>query len=260
MISSPITSRPEDLPPILKQFGGGLLKGAMAQEEMIGLKAIFTKMIETLRANPSYASVTEAVYGNGGLQLGAFADVPVMMEMARMVTQSLLARHREWLIQYLGGPAVVPLGFITYRFHEPMGAGINPTTLVAFHQDRYFLGDIPMVNFWLPFDSCNNDAPGLELITVGETQDLRNRLPVMKFDIGNPASAHTLEQIQAVYPPDAFFHPPVDIGDAMVFNNFMPHRSYVIPGMNRGRSNLEVRVFREGQLPGGYDNMVPFHI
>lgn len=136
---------------------------------------------------------------------------------------------------------------------QPLRAHLPPRPLVvvsqcwvrratpphAWHQDgalhHDFRGDaapLPLWTAWLPLVDCNVDAPGLEWVDT----PLHTLLP--------PAA---LARVHERFP--ATEHPPLQAGDALLFDGGLLHRTHVTPAMNRPRTSIELRFIADGPVP-----------
>jgi hypothetical protein len=144
------------------------------------------------------------------------------------------------IADYLKEPLTLSMGKTTLRRVEPGGNEHD------WHQDGAFLGqEVRTVNVWLSLSDCGVDAPGLDI--VGE------RLPglvesgthgaAFHWSVGRGVVANLTQQGIPVVSP--VFRP----GDAMLFDQFMLHRTAVRPEMTKNRYAIESWFFTPSTFP-----------
>ena len=105
------------------------------------------------------------------------------------------------------------------------------------------------VNFWIPFQSCGVDAPALKLLPVDHrTTRAYSGFTGERMREGEnwnegyfPLGKFTPEAVTHAFGHDAFIHPVMNPGDAIVSSNWLIHSSHATPEMQDGRSSIEVR-------------------
>ncbi|MFY9511499.1 MAG: hypothetical protein WAQ05_11065 [Rubrivivax sp.] len=103
----------------------------------------------------------------------------------------------------------------------------------ALHHDfRSDAPPLPMWTAWLPLVDCNVDAPGLEWVDS-------------RFDTLLPPAA--LARVHEHFPNTE--HPPLQAGDALLFDGGLLHRSHVTAAMTLPRTSIELRFIADGELP-----------
>jgi hypothetical protein len=93
-----------------------------------------------------------------------------------------------------------------------------------------------MVTCWIALDPCGVESPGLELITQKQTRLL-------------PPAELSHAWIREQFPPEHFWRPPMQPGDALLFPGDVLHRTHVTPAMTRDRTSLELRFFPDNDFP-----------
>jgi hypothetical protein len=105
------------------------------------------------------------------------------------------------------------------------------------------------VNFWIPFQDCGVEAPGLQLLPLGyrETRRYAGFTGAVQRD-GQPWNWNYFEvdffdpdQIMKDFGDNAFLRPVMQPGDLIVSSNWIIHGSYRTPQMRSARTNIEVR-------------------
>jgi hypothetical protein len=105
------------------------------------------------------------------------------------------------------------------------------------------------VNFWIPFQECGIDAPGLQLLPVSHLTTRQysgytgtrlregDEWNMGYFSLG----IFDMDSIKRVFGQDAFLHPAMAPGDVVVSSNWIIHSSYATRNMTKGRTSVEVR-------------------
>lgn len=103
-----------------------------------------------------------------------------------------------------------------------------------FHQDICAVDPRIEVTSWIPLSSCGVTSPGLEWVDA--------RVDEIYPVVPHPKTSMEIEpnEILARH-ADRLRHPPFSAGDALLFLNKTPHRTYVTPGMTEGRYSVELR-------------------
>jgi hypothetical protein len=143
---------------------------------------------------------------------------------------------RELARRYLGKePEVDPNSHVRSIVLERADAHL------PFHQDQTIL-QRRLMNVWIPLDACGVEAPGLEVVwgSWGELLD-----PSPPQDAAFPVERARLDPaaVHRRFGPGSSWHPHFSAGDAMLFAGATVHRTYVGPGMTRGRMSVEIRLF-----------------
>ena len=136
-----------------------------------------------------------------------------------------------------------------YLGHEPtvdsntyvrcVAPGPNVQEL-PFHQDQAVLHR-PLLNIWVPLDTCGVTAPGLEVIRIHcsgllePSGDAAARIPVERVRLDELA-------VLKRFGREALWHPALLPGDALIFPGTTIHRSYVTAEMTERRLSVELRL------------------
>ena len=122
---------------------------------------------------------------------------------------------------------------------------------LALHVDSFFHEFWFTVNFWVPFDDCGIEAPGLQLLPINYRDTRRyagfSRQPVHPFRDGAensqyfPSEAISIERLQRDFGEDCLFRPAMAPGDVIIASNWIIHGSHRTADMTRGRSSIEIR-------------------
>jgi ectoine hydroxylase-related dioxygenase (phytanoyl-CoA dioxygenase family) len=162
---------------------------------------------------------------------------------------------RDWIVNALAAPPVCDISQSWIRrqyaprhyprLHAPHGwhqDGALGFDFLSYPDDNYPEDAIlRMVTCWIALDSCGVDAPGLELITQKQTR----LLPPAELSHG---------WIREQFPPDQFWRPRLEPGDALLFPGDVLHRTHVTPAMTRDRTSLELRFFGAKDFPARLKN------
>jgi hypothetical protein len=99
-----------------------------------------------------------------------------------------------------------------------------------FHQDnKLYDRKAEILTLWFPFRYEHGGMPSLEFLPVS----LDDHLPtVSACGIDND-----------LFNANAFWRPAYRLGDAMLLSGFVPHRTYIEPGMSQERTSVDFRFF-----------------
>ncbi len=159
---------------------------------------------------------------------------------------------RVWRLfrRIFGDEVAFPLRACSVRWHRPP----FEKTPVPMHQDVGFIGSqFTVLNCWLTFTPAGADAAGLEIAPI----KLASELP----KLGDPRRAANINfwsiEIDPAaagdrLPTDGRLRPVMDPGDALLFDQFTPHRTYVTDEMTKPRISVELRGCRAADLDERY--------
>lgn len=174
------------------------------------------------------------------------ADVGPPLSLSRLVLFTKL----KAVLHAILGPAVSLLQYSTFRRQAPVGG--NPP--VPFHQDAMFLGQQKGLNLWMPLTPCGENHPGLEVVAqpvqVLWESDFVQQGGIPNLEMGYEALAIAPQRLEAVFMHDDFWHPIMQPGDVLVFNNLTLHRTYLRPGMQQPRISFELRCINTQWMKG----------
>jgi hypothetical protein len=119
------------------------------------------------------------------------------------------------------------------------------------HVDSFFHEFWFTVNFWVPFDACGVEAPGLQLLPIDYRSTRRytgfSRQPIYpkREDFENsryfPTEVLSVERIERDFGAGSLFRPAMQPGDVIIASNWIVHGSYETAAMSKGRSSIELR-------------------
>jgi Phytanoyl-CoA dioxygenase (PhyH) len=122
---------------------------------------------------------------------------------------------------------------------------------LALHVDSFFHEFWFTVNFWVPFDACGVEAPGLQLLPIDYRQTRRyagfSRKPVYprREDFENsrhfPTDSLNVDDVERDFGPGCLFRPAMNPGDVILSSNWVVHGSYRTAEMSKGRASIELR-------------------
>jgi hypothetical protein len=218
----------------LKSQGCILLRSCLEPTFLIALRSelaeLYQKAEEALQAGRMPPKVYQRLYQYGHLppesllSLSVFADTVLQSENLRSL---LLAIFGSKL-------ALLTKGTLPRRQHP-----FWPERSIPFHQDAEFLAGISALNFWLPLDTCGKDAPGLELLLQPQKQ--------LWFELNpehdTPLYLHRDQQrvLQAA-DKTFFWRPEMEIGDLLIFDSYLLHRTHLATSMFHERYSFEIRL------------------
>jgi hypothetical protein len=129
------------------------------------------------------------------------------------------------------------------------------------HLDAFIHAPRFTVNFWIPFQECGVDAPGLGVVEVSFTgydngaEVWADPAPVGEFTRFRPAmQAMCRHRDPAVIAElherfhDRIRTPSFAPGDAMMLSNWTLHLTHATPAMTKTRENLELRFWSSASL------------
>jgi hypothetical protein len=140
---------------------------------------------------------------------------------------------QSWLRRQYA-PARYPRWHAPHGWHQDAALGVDFTRESASDSPAFY--PCPMVTCWIALDSCGVQSPGLEFVTR----------PL--DDLIQPAEL-TEERVRSRFPPEEFWRPVMQAGDALLFRGEILHRTHVTPGMTRDRTSIEARFFPADQIP-----------
>lgn len=157
---------------------------------------------------------------------------------------SAMACGPAWRLfrRLFGDEVAFPLRLCTIRWHAPP----FQDTPVPLHQDVGFIGpEFPMVNCWLTFTCAGGDAAGLEIEPVKLASELPKHgdprraanINFWSIEIDSNAASDRL-------PAQERLRPLLGPGDAVLFDQFTPHRTWADPSMTQPRISVELRGCR----------------
>lgn len=128
-------------------------------------------------------------------------------------------------------------------------AGWQPP--LSLHVDSFFHEFWFTVNFWVPFDECGIDAPGLQLLPIDYRTTRRyigfSRNPIYQYREQTensryfPADAFHLHRIREDFGVDCLFRPEMKPGDVAIASNWIIHGSHENAAMTKNRASMELR-------------------
>ena len=157
---------------------------------------------------------------------------------------SAFAAGPAWRLfrRLFGDEVAFPLRLCTIRWHAPP----FQDTPVPLHQDVGFIGpEFPVVNCWLTFTPAGGDAAGLEIEPVKLASELPKHgdprraanINFWSIEIDSAAAAERLTSGERL-------RPLLKPGDAVLFDQFTPHRTWADPSMTQPRISVELRGCR----------------
>jgi hypothetical protein len=166
-------------------------------------------------------------------------DTPRMMfEVLELYTDLGLARLATEL---LGGRPVLSANKCTVR-------RVTLDTTGGWHQDGKFLGaDLRALNIWLALTPCGVDAPGLDVVP---------RRFDSFVDAGTPGAHFDWAASDAIVRDRAgeagVVRPQFEIGDMLLFDEMMLHRTGMSAAMSKERHAIETWCFAGAAYPSGH--------
>jgi hypothetical protein len=176
------------------------------------------------------------VRASGGIWL---ADAPeVLGELLGLYDQ---VGVRQLISGYLGSRPLLSVNKSTLR------RGHAETANIDWHQDGAFMGEVRTLNLWLSLSACGEDAPGLLLVPRRIGHIVETGTPGARFEW---SVSPTLAEAEAG--PSGPLHPRFAPGDAMLFDNFFLHATWVQSDMPKTRYAVETWFFNPATFPDAY--------
>jgi Phytanoyl-CoA dioxygenase (PhyH) len=126
---------------------------------------------------------------------------------------------------------------------------VSPTTRADWHQDGAFMGgaQVRAVNVWLALSACGVDAPGLDIVPRRLSHIVETGKHGARF--GWSAGQHSVD---AAAGSAEFVTPTFAPGDALIFDQFLLHRTGGGPNMMQHRYAIESWFFAPSHFPSQY--------
>jgi hypothetical protein len=149
---------------------------------------------------------------------------------------------------------------VTARRIEGVDQGRGWQNPLGLHLDSHFHRFQFTTNFWIPFEECGVEAPGLQLVPLdylstrqysgftGSPLRERKRSSADFFNEG----IFSPDVVAEKFGPECFYRPIMRPGDAVISSNWLIHGSYRTMEMRRGRTSVEVRFIGDK-----YDVTIP---
>jgi hypothetical protein len=176
----------------------------------------------------------------GTIHFGQLFDLPDGPRFLAALVAAFVASRGWRLFRTLLGPDVaMPLRLGGLRWHAPpYGASIVPH-----HQDANFTSRTHLfLNCWLTLTPAGGDHPGLEVAAAGVREDLPRHLDQRRATNRLFTGIELEPRVLAErVPADAWLVPTMAPGDAMMFDQWAPHRTSVGPAATGRRISVELR-------------------
>lgn len=181
----------------------------------------------------------------GTIHFQALMEDPIGRDFVLDLFSAVMAGPVWRLFRRLFGDEVAfPLRACSIRWHRPP----FEKTPVPLHQDVGFIGpQFTVMNCWLTFTDAGEDAAGLEIAPM----KLASELP----KLGDPRRAANINfwsieiDPQAAgdrLPSEGRLRPALHPGDAVLFDQFTPHRTWISDRMTKPRISVELRGCKAG--------------
>jgi hypothetical protein len=234
----------------VEQFGCAWIKGLFDPAELARFDAVIAANIEGIEnvyrdlgfdgdfniGFPLYFASEENRNRTQGLFKSTYPGVfdPAKMtgaDTTRLATFVFAALQRcgltKPIARYLDVDELCTSAAITHiRNFKPRG----DKWFGEFHQDnKLYDRKAEILTLWFPFRYEHGRMPSLEFLPVS----LDDHLPTV--------SACGIDN--NLFEAGAFWRPAYRLGDAMLLSGFVPHRTYIEPGMTRERTSVDFRFF-----------------
>jgi hypothetical protein len=212
---------------------------ARRAESESGFEADTRPWLVPFDPEPGYTPLNDALR-----QFHIDAGAVLAAESPRSLFHIIEAYEQNRLIDsiagYLGERPAISLNKCVLRHTAFLERG-SPT----WHQDGAFIGaGVRSVDAWLSLSHCggDTDAPGLEILPrrVHEILDTGQHYAV------------TRAQVEAMAGDTPIMRPLFAPGDGLLFDERLPHRTGMVPGMNGERRAIETWFFAPSSFPKVY--------
>jgi hypothetical protein len=113
------------------------------------------------------------------------------------------------------------------------------------HQDGAFLGDdVHAINVWVALSDCGRDAPGIDLVDRRLERIVETGTGDARFDWSASSQAVTAAAEGA-----SITRPEFRAGDALLFDQFLLHKTAIAPTMSKVRYAVETWFFGLSKFP-----------
>jgi hypothetical protein len=143
------------------------------------------------------------------------------------------------MTEFLGERPLLSANKCTLR-RVPPTAGLG-----GWHQDGAFLGaHVSAFNFWVALSDCGTDAPSMDVVPrrfdriIAGGEDAAFRWSLSDEDVRQAADGMPIVR------------PQFRAGDALLFDQFLVHRTAAVPEMTRDRYAIEAWFFGPSAYPG----------
>ena len=225
----------------LNDEGVALLRSFFSPEAVTRLRDAATHCFDAIEARsplPDHYRFTPQAHS---VRLAALLDFGIDTEDALL--SPLSVDGLDPMFSFLmGGPwrCLLEHSWVRKKF-APRNAPKAACQIQDWHQDGALGAQFPLqpgppipatnlATCWIPLSACGRESPGLEFI----------RKP-------QPGLLHFTElddaAIRRRFDPSAFWAPPLEFGDGLVFHHRVLHRTHVHSAMHSDRMSVEYRIF-----------------
>jgi hypothetical protein len=182
---------------------------------------------------PAVAAAAAEMFADG---LAGYGARPASITPATLA--NLIAGPLPRLLGLLGFTTLD--GSTTHSRAIVPGSALGQAALsVELHQDSQLFGQ-PLINLWVPFDACGEDAPSLELVPDFAREILRSNAgetDTVSLSSSAISRGVAAELVAAVGSVTVSMRP----GDALLFLGTVPHRTHFVTTMQQPRRSAELR-------------------
>ena len=171
------------------------------------------------------------------------ADSPHVAE--KIVRMYSLCGLTDLVAGYLGEQPALSLEKWTLR-------RVPTTANTSWHQDGAFLGEtIRTVNVWIALSDCGIDASGLDIVPrrFDEIVETGTGGAYFNWDVGG-------EVVEQVRGDRELLSPVFAPGDAVIFDQYLLHRTGIKEGLTKDRYALEAWFFGPSHFPEDYHGLL----
>lgn len=225
----------------LRVEGIAVLRGVFSKGVLTRLKESADRCFQAVRTEKSLPDRYQLSRSANSLLLSALLDfgcdaaedltAPLSATVLERLFLETMGPHwtcdlgQSWVRQKFAQPPAPASGYHLQDWHQDGALGarfpVEPGPLIAMTE---------LLTCWIPLNDCGIESPGLEFIRSPQSRLLHFT------ELGDSA-------LRERFPPQAFWVPVLEFGDAVVFLNNILHRTFVRPGMRHDRLSVEYRIF-----------------
>jgi hypothetical protein len=211
----------------LARDGAAVVRSFLNRDEASGLKATVEDLFSAFAECTSFANADMARHyqSRQAIWLGELPPFLAANDRALLPRYDALINRVTERTRALFGAGWQP--YLSHSFIRRM----NPKLRLPWHldADAAHLDHSRCCNVWLPLDNVGTSRPSLDMI-LGSHRKLRASVkqkdaPALIASLGKPWS------------------PRLDLGDALIFDQFTYHRSQIVDGSGGTRTSCEFRFY-----------------
>ena len=222
----------------LLERGVVLLRGVLAKDSLIEFRDAATRCFEAVEADNALSEIHKFNRFSHSVPLAALMDFGCVELLQPLSAPGLDALFSE----AMGGPWTCNMeqSWVRKKF-APVHAPASMYAEQGWHQDGALGVQFPpeagpmlsmteLLTCWIPLDACGRESPGLEFVRGRQAG-------LLHYSELDDAA------LRRRFRPEEFWAPELELGDGLVFQNSVLHRTYTRPEMRQNRLSVEYRIF-----------------